>query len=199
MKFKFVSPVDTALFEATKIAWQKQLEDNLGNISAPYYEAGLAYCELVAAGKSAFADGSGCLCAVVEDDNQSASALLVVSHAKPKSDNAFLKMLDVFVQPNLNLADTEPKYPELAWIAAVAIIGCLGLTYADYPSRQLKMHTAFPLDNAFMIGLTTAIFRDDSNWAENYELSAHGSWVVLTKKAGTNGAHVPVGPFKAIS
>lgn len=191
MKFNFVSPVDKGLFDRTYGAWTQQLSENTENTSATYYAAGLDYCSRTIDGRTLTADGGGCLCAVVETDKDTAAALLVVSHARAKSDKAFLKMLDVYVQPNLNLADVEPNYSELAWIAATAIVGCLGLTYDDYPSHQLKLHTAFPLDKAFMTAVTAVIF-GQGELAEHYEVSQHGNWLVLTKKAGANGAHLRV-------
>jgi len=189
MKFGFVSPVDKALFDRTHGAWSQQLAENPANTSSTYYGAGLDYCRRVVSGEKVFADGGGCLCAVVEEGRDTATALLIVSHAKAQSDEPFLKMLDVYVQPNLNLANAEPNYPELAWIAATAIVGCLGLTYKDFPSRQLKVHTAFPLDRDFMVSLM-AVFFTQKDWAENYEVNMHGSWLVLDKKVGTNGSHV---------
>ena len=191
MKFAFVSPVDQGLLDRTKAAWSQQLTENSENTSATYYAAGLDYCERTLDGKTLASDGGGCLCAVVEKGKDTAAALLVVSHAKAMGDKAFLKMLDVYVQPNLNLADTEPNYSELAWIAAMAIVGCLGLTYDEYPSQQLKLHTAFPLDKAFMSAVTAVIF-GQGELAEHYEVTHHGNWLVLTKKAGSNGTHIRV-------
>lgn len=189
MKFTFVPHVDRDLLERTKGAWSQQLSENPENASATYYDAALDYCGRTVDGKTLTADGGGCLCAVVENGRDSAAALLVVSHAKARSDKAFLKMLDVYVQPNLNLADSEPNYSELAWIAATAIIGCLGLTYDDFPSHQLKLHTAFPLDTAFMSAITAVIF-GQGELAEHYEVSHQSNWLVVTKKPGANGTHL---------
>lgn len=89
-------------------------------------------------------------------------------------------MLEIYVQPDLNLADQEPKYAELGWIAATAIIGCLGLTYDKYPADQLKLHTQVPLDNEFMASITTVLFGVDG-LLDMFTVSHQGSWIKVTK------------------
>ena len=92
-------------------------------------------------------------------------------------------MLDVTVQPRLNLADTEPNIGELAWIAAELITGCLGLTYKEFPSKELRIYTSFPLDSGFLTAVTTAMMRD-KEFSNLFTVSTHGgSWLVVSKKA----------------
>lgn len=182
MDFAFVESVDQHLFDRTRGAWDAQLKANPENTSEPLYAANLAYVERVIKGEVLTADGGGCVCAVMENGNEFASALIVVSHAKAKSDNPHLKMLNLYVQPDLNLADSEPNYVELAWIASTAIIGCIGLTYEAYPSKELKIYSAFPLDREFLTRLSTAMMTD-RNLSENFEVSMHGNWLVVSKKA----------------
>lgn len=189
MRFNFVSRVDRELFDRTKVAWLAQLEENPENTSTTYYGAGLDYCQRTVNNEVETGDSPGCLCAVVEDGRESAVALLVISHARARSESAYLKMLDIYVQPTLNLADTEPNYSELAWVAATAIVGCLELTYEDFPSQQLKVYTTLPLDKEFMSAIATAVF-GQGEMADHYDLKSHGNWLVLTKKAGSSGSHV---------
>lgn len=183
MNFNFVPSVDRYLFNTTRGAWQAQLEEFSENTSQTFYSAGLEYLEraINAYGGVFSPDGGGCVCAVIEDGNEHASALIVVSHARARSDDAFLKMLNVYVQPSLNLADVSPNLAELAWIAATSIIGCLGMTYEQYPSRQLKIHTGVPLDKEFLTAVTTAML-GNKDFEENYEVDGHGTWIVVTKK-----------------
>ncbi|BFI95960.1 MAG: hypothetical protein RSP_14700 [Rhodanobacter sp.] len=181
MNFEFVPAVTPGLFNATRDAWQTQLRENPENTSETYYSAGLAYLERALDGGVFGADGAGGLSAVVENGNSFASALIVISHAKAKTDDAYLKMLNIYVQPNLNLADSEPNYAELAWIAANAIVGGLGLTYKHYPSRQLKIHTVFPLDKEFLTAVMTVMMRE-REFSQNYDVSFHANWLVVTKK-----------------
>jgi len=179
MKYQFVDHVTAELFDVTKGAWLAQIEANSENVSSTYYNAALEYTERTAHGKLKMTDAGGCLCAVVEEGSEFAAALLVVGHAKAKSE---VRMLDVYVQPSLNLADApQPDYASLAWIAATAIVGCLQLTYDRFPSRQLKIHTAIPLDAQFMSGVATAILGVDS-LSGLYDVSSHGTWLMVVKK-----------------
>lgn len=180
MNFTFVPKVDAALFNTTKGAWTQQIQDNPESVSQAYYEARLDYLERAVDGKTHTADGGGGVCAVIEDGGDVAAALITVAHAPGKSS---LKMLDVTVQPRLNLADSEPNIPELAWIAAELITGCLDLTYREYPSKELKIYTTFPLDKKFMTAVTTAMMRN-AEFSKLFDVSTHGgSWLVVTKKA----------------
>ena len=181
LNFSFESHVGSELFARTKAEWQGQLDANPENTSATYYEAGLDFLERTVDGKTMTGDGGGCVCAISENGNSYASALIVVSHARAKTPAAFLKMLNVYVQPNLNLADSNPNMAELAWITATAITGCLGLTYEAFPSEQLKIHAAFPLDQQFLASVTTLMLRE-KDFSANFIVSINGTWLVVTKK-----------------
>jgi len=89
-------------------------------------------------------------------------------------------MLNLYVQPDLNLADSAPNYAALAWLASTAMVGCLNLTYEALPARQLKLYTAFPLDKEFMSALGTAIFINDE-LKQHYSVESHGNWLVVVK------------------
>ena len=187
MKFKFINNVDAELFNSTQGAWTSQVAEHSAETSATFYTAALEYCGRIVNG-GVTTDGGGCVCAVVDAGDVFASALLVVSHAKGQGN---LKMLNVYVQPSLNLADSTPDRVQLAWIAATAIVGCLDLTYGKYPSEQLKMHTTFPLDKSFMTAVATAVFADD-RFSSMFDVESHGNWLVVTKKGGQS--HVQ--PFR---
>ena len=180
MNFRFVANVDATLFSTTKGAWTQQIKDHAENVSETYYEARLDHLDKSVQGQTLTADGGGCVCAVIEDGEDFAAALITVSHAPGKS---FLKMLDVTVQPRLNLADAEPNIGELAWIAAELITGCLGLTYREFPSKELRIYTSFPLDSEFLTAVTTAMMRD-KEFSSLFTVSTHGGgWLVVSKKA----------------
>lgn len=182
MKFKFVSPVDAKLFGCTKQVWQGQLDANPENTSSSYYSATLDFLDRCVNGNAMCADGGGCVCAVVEDGNEFASALIVVTHARTVQASSFLTMMQMVVQPDLDLADREPSTGELAWLTAEAVVGCLGLTYEQYPCNQLKIRAAFPLDREFLTSIETLMI-GKKGFTENFEVSAHGSWLVVTKKS----------------
>lgn len=181
MSFKFIAGVDAGLFGSTRGEWESQLAANPGNVSKPYYDASLDFLSRFMSGLVASADGGMGVCGVVEDGNPHASALIVVSHARPNSNKSFLKMLDMYVQPNLNLANAGPNYAQLAWISATAILGCLRMTDHEYPSKQLKIHAQFPLDKEFLTAVQTAML-SDPELSELFDVEMHPNWLVITKK-----------------
>ena len=178
MLFQFIADVDADLFNRTKGAWGQQISDNPESSSVAYYESRLAYLERCVKGEVAVAEGAMKVCAVVQDGTDYAAALVTAIHAKGR---ASLRMLDVTVQPRLDLADREPNNAELAWIAAELITGCLGLTYEDFPSKELKIRTQFPLDHDFLTSISTVMMRD-SEFSRQFEVKGHGMWLVVTKK-----------------
>lgn len=175
MSYKFIDKVDSHLFDTTAGAWKHQLEANAENVSEAYYAAGLEFCGRIVRGE--IDNGAGCVCAVVLEGADYASALVVVNHAKVRNE---VRMLELYVQPELNLADTDPDYPALAWIAATAMIGCLELTYDKFPAKQLKLHTAFPLDKPFMSAIGAAIFSYGEH-KKHYNVTNQGNWLVVEK------------------
>lgn len=180
MKFVFEAPIQIAQFDVTEQAWKQQVAENPGNSSDTYYNAALNYCRGVVDHSKTNGDGDVCVCSVVQEEQAHASALMVVSHAFAKTMNPHLKMLSLYVQPSLNLADREPNAPVLALIAACCIIGALELTYDTYPAEVLKIHTAFPLDAAFMTAVTTAILAG-SELLKGVTVVSQGAWIVVTK------------------
>ena len=124
-----------------------------------------------------FADGKGCLSAVEIGDEGYASALIIMSYAKVRDS---LRMLNVYVRPDLNAADREPNIPTLAWIAATAIVGCLEMTYTAYPCTELKLLAHWPLDSEFLTAVTTALM-SDPEFQDQFTVQFHGNWIVLRK------------------
>lgn len=174
--YRFVEQVDDKLFEATSAVWRDQITRDPENTSASFYEGCLDHCEGAVSGKI-FADGRGCLSAVEIGDDGFASALIVMSYAKHRDS---LRMLNVYVRPDLNAADRKPNIPALAWIAATAIVGCLQLTYKTYPCSELKLLAHWPLDSEFLTAVTTALM-GDPEFEDQFTVEFHGNWIVLTK------------------
>ena len=171
MDYHFVDNVSEQLLSATADAWRAQIDANPENTNRAYYEARLAH---FVKGRES---GVSALAGVVYDDEGFASALINVTYAK----NSHLKMLDVTVRPDLNVADQEPNIPALAWIAATAITGCLNMTYRQFPCNELKVYASWPLDKEFLTAVTTAMAGDE-NFGSLFAVSSHGNWIVLTKK-----------------
>lgn len=176
LPYSFNGNAGKDLFDATALAWRNEIALNPANLSSSYYEGRLKQCEQAVNGQG-FADGGGALCAVVKDGSDHADAFIVVTYA----NGQHLKMLDVTVRPSLDAADREPNVGDLAWIAATAIIGCLGMTYHQYPCPELKVRASWPLDKEFLTAITTALLADEQ-FAAIYDVNTHGNWIVVKKK-----------------
>lgn len=177
MKFQFVKGVDTQLMTASADVWRAQIAANPASTSEAYYESNLAFFANTAQGQVLTADAGGCLCGVIEEGNEHCSAFIVVSHAKVKKD---LRIINMVVEPSLNLADEKPDYRKLALIAATAIVECLNLTFFDYPSDSLKLFATFPLDKSFMEGVATLALSAD------FTVTSQGNWLSVSKVDPTN-------------
>lgn len=176
LPYRFEGTAKKDLFDATAQAWRGEIALNATNLSSSYYEGRLKQCEQALNGEG-FADGGGKLCAVIKDGSDHADAFIVVTYA----NGQHLKMLDVTVRPSLDAADQEPNVFELAWIAATAIIGCLGMTYREFPCPELKVRASWPLDKEFLTAVTAALVADEQ-FAAIYDVNTHGNWIVVKKK-----------------
>lgn len=176
---EFVEKVDLELFNKTKARWEAQLKANPTNVSETFYSAAIENCERHVREEVELGDGDGCVAGVVGDDGY-AKALFIISHARGRSTAPDLKLLTLYVEPDLNAADRDPDIPQLATIAAIAIVGCLEMTYTTFPAKQLKIFTAIPLDKDFLQSIMTASF-SRGQLKGKFRVSSHGNWLVAEK------------------
>lgn len=181
MRFAFVSKVDETLFGKTAAVWKEQLAA-LSTTSDSFYDAHLEFFQKVVEGRVAMGDGAGCVAAVVEEGRDHAIALIDVAHSKSRTISPSLKLLNVVVQPDLNSAEHEPDRGELSLIAATLILGCLTMTFEEYPSKSLKIRSTFPLDSEFFGGIMATFADRDPNFLRYFSVEPQGSWLVVTKK-----------------
>lgn len=168
--------VDAVCLTATKQHWLDYANGNSENVNLPFYEGCFAACEAHLENKVA-GDSTMALYGVFDATNghKTAVALVTLVHARPKSDNAWLKMTSIYVEPMLDVANNEPDIKRLAWIAAVTIVGAIGLTFKGMPARELKIWANVPMTREFLTAVSTALF-DDA-----FELMTHGNWLVVRK------------------
>ena len=55
------------------------------------------------------------------------------------------------------------------------------MTYDKYPSNELKIFTAIPLDKEFALSVMAVMFSKDG-LEEKFSVSSHGNWIVVRKK-----------------
>lgn len=182
MDFNFTSQITQAQYTDIKRDWLAKLEANQGNVSTSFYLARLEYCEHIVNGVGH--QGNSRLCAVI-DENGQAAAMLVATHGKAGTKDAMLKMMELSVQPELNLESSTMQEKELneilATISAEAIIGCLGMTYDEFPANELKIYTDLPLSVEFL-SKVLSILAEEPVFAQSFTLYGHGKWLVVKKK-----------------
>ena len=165
--------VDDECFEHTRAAWMEYAEANPEKVSTLTYEGFLHSCHAHRASPSG--DGKNALYGVFEQGNDAACALVNVTHARPKSTSPWLKVLAIYVEPHLDVSTSEPNIEKLAWIAATAITGTIGLSYDEMPADEVKIWANVPMTKEFLTAVSTALFEG------RLEVSSHGNWLVVTK------------------
>ncbi|MET3652461.1 hypothetical protein [Dyella japonica] len=169
--------VDANCLNATEAHWLQYADNNPENVNRPFYDGCFSACKAHLAGNQA-GDSKTALYGVFDDINgvKTAVALVNLVHARPQSASPWLKMVSVYVEPMLDVANNEPDIKRLAWIAAVTIVGAFELTFRVMPARELKIWANVPMTKEFLTAVSTALF-DDA-----FELSTHGNWIVVRKR-----------------
>lgn len=165
--------VSDECFAQTRTVWMEYAEANADKVSALTYEGFLHSCQ--AHRSSQEGDGKNALYGVFEQGNDAAAALVNVTHARPKSNSPWLKVLAIYVEPHLDVANAEPNIEKLAWIAATAVTGAIGLTYDEMPADEVKIWANVPMTKEFLGAVSTALF------GTKFGVSSHGNWLVVTK------------------
>lgn len=121
--------------------------------------------------------------AVIDDEKASTVALTVLQHAQPGSDSPWLKMLYIYLQPDLDVAagNDEADLKQLARIASVAVVGAYDATFKAYPSNTLKVMGRNPLDARFLGGV---LGENQALANAGIEVKERGAWIFLEKPLG---------------
>jgi hypothetical protein len=162
--------------EVAKTEWMHYVEEHIEDVSLSFYEGCFASCGLHVDGNGA-GDGRTAIYGVVPHDGGTPYALVSLAYARPQSPDAWLKVLSIYVEPSLNVAVEEPDISKLAWIAATAIVGSIGLTYNEMPAKELKVWANVPMTKEFLTAVSTA-----TRLTDNFDISSHGNWLVIRKR-----------------
>lgn len=176
--------VEAAQLTQIQSAWMAYATDNPSNVSLSFYEGCFATCMKHADGSMEVGDGASAIYGVfpieaADADSSECAALVAMTHAGKNSDQPWLKVQTMYVEPALNVADQEPDFGKLAWIAATAVIGSLALTYEDMPANELKIWATVPMTKEFLTSVSTALLKDH---ADKFDVSGHGNWLIVRKK-----------------
>jgi hypothetical protein len=162
---------------ATEQHWMSYVDANSENVNRVFYESCFTHSRgHMQDGQSG--DSKAALYGVFDDINgvKTAVALVHLVHARPQSQQPWLKMLSVYVEPMLDAANNDPDINKLAWIAATIVVGAFELTFKVMPAKELKIWSNVPMTKEFLTAVSTALFND------HLEFSVHGNWFVVRNR-----------------
>lgn len=174
MDYQF-QKIDQTVLDATREEWTRQIESNEGDLVPGHYYRILDWSESHLEGRGA--QNTYIYCLTRAKAPLVACAILEISHARPKSNDPWLKVLSIHVEPDLDTGDGEINLGELAKITSRSIIESLGLTFAQHPSSQLKVYASGSLTVKFIEGVSSVTL--DSQ--DKLKISTHGNWLVVDK------------------
>ena len=120
---------------------------------------------------------------LVHEDEGYAHAILTLTHARPKSKNAWLKVLEVRLEPQLDddVRDSlDAAYYGRAYdILSASILLSLEKTFRDHPAKQLKVYGRSPeMQRLFDFFVFVSEKREDFV----YKVQKQGKWLVFDKQ-----------------
>lgn len=170
MSFDF-RKIDNKILTATAQIWEQQIDASDSDILPIHYFKTLEWARRHANGE---VDPDCYVYALTDKGKDNARAILDISHARPKSNEPWLKVLSITVEPRLDAANNPPS-SELGDIASHSLVESLGLTF-QYPSKQLKVYGNSPLTRDFLEGIAVSMKQ-----IPGLTVTVHGPWLVIDK------------------
>lgn len=169
MEFKRLSDIQ---LQTVSKDWLSQADQHPVDVIRDDYEAVLKHLQSIHGN----ADPSSVWAVIDGDEN--ALALTLLHHARPESTSPWLKMLRIYLMPDLDVdaANAELDLEHLARIASVAVVGGLQSTFEEYPSNTLKVYSRTPLDGHFLSGV---LVENETLEVLGIRVVQQGAWVVL--------------------
>lgn len=163
---------DEELFDRTKAEWSRQLEAHSDDIYQPYYQQKIDWAE------KRLNDDTGSLhvyAITSQELGNHAVAIIELNHAMPKSDNGWLKMMSMTVQPIFDVSVGQADNHTLAIIAARCITESYGLIFNEHPSATLKVVGNNSISIDFLKAIATTL--------QDLKIKAYtqGQWLVIER------------------
>ena len=169
--------VDTALFETTKTEWERQagclgdigllIQSDIGRVFQWVKSNNLHNYALVREG-----------CAY-------ASAIIEITHALPNSETPYLKVLDIKLEPNLNLEiqdqEDESVLKQIFDVQMYALIYSITLIFSELPSTKLKIYGRTDLMVGMFNGVISAGKIDDTLSKLGLTIRRESKWLVIDR------------------
>lgn len=178
MKYDLV-PVDSDLLDRTEAGWLEQIEAHPGELPYARFLQFIDWSRGQIGGAPTAGRGRSYCYALVKDDQPTAAVALVsVSYARPETRSPWLKVLEMRLEPRLDvLADDEDvdedNLIELSIVLGEILLGSFKLAHDEFPSKELKVYGEQPATKQFMEGIATNLRKD------GLKAKAHGNWLIL--------------------
>ena len=177
-----MGPLEGDVAEATEKHWLEQMEDFTEPediVLLSNYERLLDWTLKHTNGKD-----DGLVYGLVNPDRGYAQAIVELTHARPHSNSPWLKLLDIHLEPRLDVDNREEinseYYKEVFAVLTATITLSLGKTFNDHPARQLKVYGRTSemrgLFDAFV-----AISNEENIPVPNLRVKRQGRWLVFDK------------------
>ncbi|MCS3750590.1 hypothetical protein GGQ19_001759 [Salinibacter ruber] len=178
-----VREFDSELLEQTRKEWNKQVtsakeEDDI--VLAGDYDVILGWVESVLkddSGKYKYARP----CGVFWGDGY-ARSVLKLTHAEPHSDEPWLKLLQVYLEPRVDIDQrtslTQGALKKAERVLSVSITKAIELTHDDIPAEILKIYGRTEKMRGLLNGIVASL-PEDENLPGIEEVSMHGNWLVI--------------------
>jgi hypothetical protein len=176
--------IDSQLVRSTHTAWS----DQLTRLSSPEDYVLVSHYERILLWIQNFTDGLNVSkgenwYGLVDVQQGYPVALLELIHARPESDAPWLKLLNLYVEPRLDVEKRElgdsSTISEAAEVVVASITEALILTFEDLPSAQLKIYGRTEQMKGFFEGLV-ATFDDP---VPGIKVKLEGRWLVFDKRS----------------
>lgn len=153
--------------------WLSQADSHPSEVLRFDYEAVLAQMRRTIT----HMDGASA-CGVYDDERDTMPALLVLQHAREGFEDSWLKMLQIYLEPELDAAvwSETADLGRLGEIVTAAALGGWEATFETYPSSELKIRGRDTLALEFLSG----VLADNEKLSERHVIvRTHGRWVIL--------------------
>jgi hypothetical protein len=120
---------------------------------------------------------------LVKNGNNFASSILEVSHALPKSNKPWLKLLDISLQPSLLPVEGKEytALKEAFLVSAYSISHAIGLIFNELPSKELKVYGRTPEMKNLFTAIVSTTELDQALDLFQLSIRLEGSWLILER------------------
>jgi hypothetical protein len=171
------------LLESTRAAWNQQVAsvgDYDESVYAGEYDLILSWVSEVLnddGGEHKYSHAYG----LVPDDGDHAKAILKLTHARPHSNEPWLKVLNIYLEPKIDVRDrqeiSEEQIRNAERCLSRSITESLRLTHDDLPAESLKIYGRGEKMQAYLDRIIANLPEGDDT--PDVESKRYGAWLEI--------------------